>query len=100
MKYTVDIIENLLKNKVTHNFIFTLPRCEPCGGIKRELEKRRIEVEYLPIRENQELANAFDVKSAPTMICIKDGGYKFYKGDVTILEKLIKKVDDSELEQA
>ena len=92
------VIEHYIEENKELKFIFTLNRCEPCHIIKEELGRRQIEVPQLPITEYQDLANDFDVRTAPTMIWIKDGGYKFYKGYVTILDKLIKKVDDSLLE--
>jgi len=99
MKYTIELFENLMNNKVSHNFIFTLDRCEPCSVVKHELEKRQIKVEYVPFEQNAELGKAFGVHTCPTLIMIKDGGYKYYKGDVAVLEKLIKNAPDSEYEK-
>jgi len=100
MKYTIELFENLMKNKVSHNFIFTLDKCQPCLNIKNKLEKNKIEVEYLDFNDNAELAEAFGIKDFPSLIMVKNGGYKFYTGDEVIIDKLIKKLDDSKLDKA
>lgn len=99
MKYTREIIENLLNNKITLNVIFTLDRCESCDIVKAELDRRNIEIDYVRYEDNKELAKDFDFSSFPTLLQIKNGGYKYYQGFNFILDKLIKKVDDSELKQ-
>ena len=91
------VIEHYLEEGKELKFIFTLPRCESCVILKAELERRKIEIPYLSLREHGDLANDFDINTAPTMIWIKDGGYKFYTGYETIAEKLIKKTDDADL---
>tara|TARA_R110000796_G_C14458018_1_gene424169 strand:+ start:588 stop:950 length:363 start_codon:yes stop_codon:yes gene_type:complete len=91
------VIEHYLEEKKELRFIFTLHRCEPCLILKKELGRRSIEATYLSITDHRDLAKDFDIRTAPAMVWIKDGGYKVYKGHITILDKLVKKVDDSEL---
>ena len=94
------IVEHFIESKKSLDFIFTLKRCESCKDVDFELEKRRIEVTKLDITEHRDLARDFDVSKAPTLIRIENGGYKYYTGADTILEKLLKKTDDSLLEPA
>ena len=92
------IIENFLEGNKSLDFLFSLKKCESCKIVDYELERRNIKVPTLDIMEHRDLARDFDTNTAPTLIRIADGGYKFYTGTETILAKLIKKVDDSELE--
>ncbi len=98
MKYTRSIIENLFKNKITHQFIFTLKRCESCDLVKAEIDRRNIDIEFVDYQENQELAKDFNFSSFPVLVKIENGSYKYYQGYVNILDKVIKNLKDDELQ--
>lgn len=88
MEYNRDLIENMIKNKVSFDFIFTQPSCSYTEDLKEMLEEKKVEITYIPANKNIQIAKDFNLKQTPTMIRIKDGSYTYYEGDINIAKEL------------
>lgn len=66
--------------------IFTLPTCAPCNALKADIKDKEFEAEiYMydmsdPTGDVVELSVKYNVRSAPTVVVLKDDGSVYYSG--------------------
>ena len=60
--------------------LFTTPTCPNCRLAVSLLDKQGVAYEKLNAEDNAELAKAFGVKQAPTLVVTSEGGFEKYAG--------------------
>ena len=68
--------------------LFTTATCPNCKIACSILDKAGVQYEKLLANENAELATAFGVKQAPTLVVVKDGVAQKYSG-VSDIKKML-----------
>ena len=48
--------------------------CQPCAGLKKQLEQHNINIEAVDIDENTEMAVKYGIRGVPTILFLADDG--------------------------
>jgi ribonucleoside-triphosphate reductase len=70
-------------------YLFTTATCPNCKIVAQILDKAGVSYTKLLANENIELTNAFGVKTAPTLVVVKNGEAEKFVG-VSDIKKMLK----------
>ena len=82
--------------KVTEVMLFTSPTCPNCKIAKMLLDKQHIGYKNIDALSNKELAQAYGVKQAPTLIAPDGDGFRVYENASNIKEFIAKVASSDE----
>lgn len=61
-------------------YLLTTQSCTKCPMVKGMIEEKNLDIEYIDVEEDPEIASAAMVMSVPSIVVIKDGEFETHVG--------------------
>ena len=75
-----------MKNTV----LLTTKTCTKCPLVKNMIEERDLDIEYIDVEEDAEIASEAGIMAVPSIVVVEDGEYKTHVGQGACMEFISK----------
>ena len=76
-----------MENKV---YLLTTRSCTKCPMVKNMIEEKGLDIEYVDVEEDAEIASEAGVMAVPSIVVIEDGEYETHVGQGACMEFISK----------
>ena len=76
-----------MENKI---YMLSTPSCTKCPIVKEQLAEKDVEVEYINVEEDPEIASETGIMAVPSIVVVEDGEYETHVGQGACMEFISK----------